>query len=109
MTKAHFYLENQKEIGLSEDQVNSIKELKLERKIAYVRQMSEQQVFILDVTHKLSQPKVDVEGIGAMIDQQIVPMAASAKETVAAYAKLKSILSEEQRAKAKELWLAQKR
>lgn len=108
MGKAHFYLENQKELGLTEEQVNSIKALKLETKKIYLRQMADHQIFELDMNHKLSETKVDVAGIQAMIDQHTASMTSSAKETVAAYAKLKSVLSGEQIAKAKEFWVAKK-
>src|SRR3989338_5299836 len=36
--KAHFMLDNKEELGLSEDQVKSIKALKLEVKKAYIQQ-----------------------------------------------------------------------
>jgi ABC-type Na+ transport system ATPase subunit NatA len=70
--------------------------------------MAQHKIFALDIEHKLHEPTVDVEGIGAMIDQMSVSMAASAKETVAAFAKLKSVLTEEQRNMAKDLWLQKK-
>lgn len=108
MTKAHFFLENQKELGLSDEQVSSIKELKLWAKKAYVQQMSALQMFSLDVDHKLSQPKVDVEGTQAMIDEFSGSMAAAGKDMVASYAKLKAVLTEEQLAKAKTLWMDKK-
>ena len=108
MYKAGFYLENEKELGFSEEQVNSIKALKHETKKAYIRQTADYQVFGLDLYQKLSEPKVDVTGINKMIDQQSASMTASAKETIVAYAKLKSVLTDEQQAKAKELWSARK-
>lgn len=108
MKKTHFFLENQKELALTEEQVRSIKELKLGVKKSYIRQMAELQVFALDVDQALSEPKVDVEGIQAMIDQFSTSMSDSAKKTVADYAKLKSVLTPEQLAKAKELWLGSK-
>lgn len=108
MAKAHFFLENQKELGLSDDQVGSIKELKFAAKKAYVQQMSALQLFSLDIDHKLSQPKVDVEGTQAMIDEFSGSMAAQGKDMVASYAKLKAVLTEEQLTKAKALWMDQK-
>ncbi len=108
MTKAHFFLDNQKELELSDDQVRQIKEIKLETKKAYLRQMTEHQIFELDVQYKMSEPKLDRKGIDAMIDQVAKSMTASAKETVSAYEKLKAVLSEDQLKKAKDLWLGQK-
>ena len=106
MSAAHFYLENEKELSLTEEQVESIRALKLERKKAYIHQMADYQVFGLDLYQKLSEPKVDVSGTNTLIEHQAATMVTSAKETVAAYAKLKSVLTGEQMAKAKELRLA---
>ena len=108
MSAAHFYLENEKEIGLTEEQVESIKAMKFERKKVYIHQMADYQVFGMDLYQKLSEPKVDVSGTDTLIEQQAAAMVASAKETVAAYAKLKSVLTGEQQAKAKELLRAEK-
>ncbi|OGW85985.1 MAG: hypothetical protein A3C35_07415 [Omnitrophica bacterium RIFCSPHIGHO2_02_FULL_46_11] len=103
MGKARFFLSNEKELGLSEDQVKTIKELTLETKKAYIRNMAEYQIFALNIHSKLSAPELDVAGIEALIDQGSASMASSAKETITAYAKLKSVLTPEQLAKAKEL------
>ena len=108
MHKGHFFLSHQKELGLSDQQVQSIKELKLSTKKAYIQQKAQHKIFALDIEHKLSEPTVDVKGIEGMIDKMSASMAASAKETVTSFAKLKSILTEEQRQKAKDLWLQEK-
>ena len=108
MSAAHFYLENEKEIGLTEEQVESIKAMKFERKRVYIHQMADYQVFGMDLYQKLSEPKVDVSGTDTLIEQQAAAMVASAKETVAAYAKLKAVLTGEQQAKVKELLRAEK-
>ena len=105
MKKAHFYLEHQKDLGLTEDQVAVIKDLKLETKKTSIRQSAEMQIFSLDVQHKMAQTEVDVDGISAMIDQMSAAMTASAKEILNSFVKLKAVLTPEQTARAKELWL----
>ncbi len=104
LKKAHFFLENKKEIGLTEEQVTSIKSLKIETKKAAIRQEAEMKVFHLDLEQKLSESEVDVEGLNAMMDSASAGFAAAGKAAVASYVKLKSILTPEQLAKAKELW-----
>lgn len=108
MKKADFYLENQKDLGLSEEQIKTIKDLHMDAKKAYLRQSAEAKIFELDLHSKMSEPKVDVEGINAMIDSGMAAMNTSAKATIAAYAKLKSVLSDDQTAKAKELHASKK-
>lgn len=108
MKKAHFFLENQKEIGLSEDQVQAIKAIKIEAKKSYIRQEAEMKIFEMDLDQKLSEPKVDVEALNAMMDSASAGFAQGGKATVASYAKLKAVLKDDQMAKAKEIWKSQK-
>lgn len=108
MKKAHFYLENETALGLSEQQVETIKDLKFTMEKGYTQSMAGHQLLMLDVMNALSKPEIDVPAIHALMDQQIPEMAAFAKETVTNFAKLKSVLSKEQAAKAKELWSAKK-
>ncbi|MGH7198194.1 MAG: hypothetical protein ACREH5_05595, partial [Candidatus Omnitrophota bacterium] len=74
----------------------------------YIQQTADMEIFMLEITDKMSQPKVDVEGLNSLVDEGTAKMAASTKEVVAAYAELKGVLSEEQMAKAKEIWRAKK-
>lgn len=108
MEKAHFFLDNQQEIGLSEEQVKTIKQLKMERKKAFIRQKAEYEVFGIDLKMKLYESPLDVDGINGMIDQFSASMANGSKETVAALAELKSVLDDTQMAKAKEIWKKKK-
>lgn len=105
MKKAKFFLSNQKEIGLSEEQVAQIKTIKLEAKKAGLRQAAEMKIFEMDIDAKLSNPKLDTEAINAMLDQASSGWGAGAKASVAEYVKLKAVLNEQQMAKAKEIWM----
>jgi len=104
MKKAHFFLENHAEIGLSDEQVSKIKTMKMDMKKHMIRTKAEHKIFMLDLKSKLGEPVLDVEGINTMIDQSMVGMATGAKSTVAAIAELKSVLTEDQMTKAKEIW-----
>jgi len=105
MKKARFLLKHQTDLGLNENQVQAIKAVKMDAKKAGIRQMAEMAIFKIDVESKLSETTVDMAGINAMIDTASAEMAAAAKETVASYARLKAVLTADQMAKAKTLWM----
>lgn len=104
MKKAHFYLGNAEEIGLSEEQIQTIKDLKLWFKKQMIRGNADMQIMMLDMQSKLGEETLDQTGINAMIDEGMANMAKSAKDSVEAYAKLKAVLTPEQVEKAKEIW-----
>jgi len=103
MMKAHFLLENKSDIGLTDDQVKTVKDLKLQMEKDSIRQSADKKTFMLDLKSKLAEDKVDVEGANALIDQNFTAASAAAKSNVATYAKLKSILTPEQIKKMKAL------
>lgn len=104
MKKAHFFLENHAEIGLSDDQVSMIKSMKMDMKKNMIRNRAEKEIFMIDMKSKLKEPALDVDGINAMIDQSMASMATGAKGSVAALAALKGVLTESQMTKAIEIW-----
>ncbi len=108
MKKAKFFLKNQKEIGLSEEQVAQIKAIKLNTKKTALRQSAEMDIFKMELDAKLSDTKLDTAAIDAMLDQASGGWGAGAKASVAEYAKLKAVLNEQQMAKAKEIWMKDK-
>ena len=103
MKKTHFLLEHKSDVGLTDDQVKTIKELKLQMEKDSVRQSSDMKTFILDLKSKLSEDKVDVAGANALIDKNFTSASAAAKSNLAAYAKLKSLLNPDQIKKMKAL------
>lgn len=103
MKKAHWLLSNQDELGLTSDQVDTVKALKGEMKRSAIRQEADMKIFMMDLEDKLSDETVDVEGLNAMLDKAGAGMTEGAKASVAAYVKLKEVLTPEQIAKAKEL------
>jgi hypothetical protein len=104
MMKAHFLLENKSEVGLTDDQVTTIKGLKLQMEKDSIRQSADMKTFELDLKSKLSEDKVDVDGTNALIDQNFTSASAAAKSNLATYAKLKSLLSPDQITKMKALY-----
>jgi len=108
MKKAHFILENKDEIGLTEEQVKTIKDLKLKVKKGAIKQGADLEIMMLDVEDKMSEDQVDVEGINAMIDEGFGSMSDTTKEVVSDYAKLKGTLTPEQMTKLKSIWAKKK-
>lgn len=104
LMKAHFFISNKNEIGLSEDQVAQIKAIKMKTKANMIRAKAEMEIFELELMEKMSQPKLDTEGLNAAIDKASAGWGAGAKATLADYATLKGILSDGQMSKAKEIW-----
>ena len=101
MYTAHEALEHQKSLGLTADQVKTIRGIKMDQVKKSIRQMAEMQIMMIDMKSKLNAEPLDVEGLNAMIDQGSAGMAAGAKETVSDYAKLLSVLTPEQLEKLK--------
>src|SRR3989338_2877836 len=108
MKKAHFLLDNKDEIGLSDEQVDTVKGLKLQAKKSMIRGEADMQIMMLDMKSKLREDIFDAEGINAMIDDGMAQMTQSAKASVDVYAKLKAVLTPEQVEKAKALWTKKK-
>lgn len=109
MKKAHFFLSNSDEIGLSEEQVAKIKAIKWDAKKQMIRAGAEMEIGMMEMEAKLSEPTVDVEGLNAMIDKGTAEWAAGGKKMVAAYAELKGVLTAEQMEKAKAIWVGKKK
>ena len=107
LKKSCFFLSHQAEIGLSDEQVTKIKAIKLQAQKAQIQMGAGMQTMMLDLEAKLDEPKVDVEGITAMMEQGMGEMVKSGKTNVQWYADLKAVLTDEQMAKAKELWKKQ--
>lgn len=105
LKKADFFLDNQTEIGLSDEQVKQIKDLQLWGKKQAIMGEAGMKTMALEVKSKLSEKKIDVDALNAMIDQGMAEWGKSAKETLNNYVKLKAILSEEQMEKAKAVWM----
>ena len=103
MMKAEFLLEHKSEVGLTDDQVKTIKDLKLQMEKDSIRQGADMKTFLLDLKSKLAEDKVDVESANAFIDQKFAAAASAAKSNLAAYAKLKSLLTPDQMTKMKAL------
>lgn len=102
--KAHFILENKDEIGLTEEQVDQIVDLKVQAKKELIRKEADIEILGVDFWMKLKDNPVDVEAVNGIVDQKYELKKDKTKSFVGHYAKLKGILTEDQMKKVKELW-----
>ncbi len=103
MKASCFLTKNASEIGLNDEQLKKIKSIAMETKKEAILGQAQMKVMCMDLSSKLCEEKLDVEGINAMIDQGSAGWAAAGKKTLKNYADLRAILTPEQMAKAKEL------
>jgi Spy/CpxP family protein refolding chaperone len=103
MRKAHFLLEHETDLALTDEQVKTIKGLELEAEKDSIRQAGDMKIFLLDLKSKLGEDKIDAEGTKAFIDKTFSSVAEAAKANVDAYAKLQGVLTPDQLAKMKAL------
>ena len=104
LLKMHMIMKNQEELGLSDEQVEKIRALKLDTKKKVIMQKAEIEVLAVDIKAKLwwGDP-VDMEAVNKLIDQKYEIKKGKAKNLAGAIAELKKILTEEQKDKLKAL------
>lgn len=102
--KAHFMLQNAEAIGLSEDQVMSIKQQKIDLEKMLIARHAEIEIAALDIKAAMHAYPVDEAKLLSLVEQKYAIKEAKAKDLVKAYAKLRNGLSEAQNAKMKEVW-----
>jgi hypothetical protein len=108
MKKSCFLLSNAEELGLSDDQMKKIKSIKMEAKKQYILAKAQMEVGFIDMKMKLHEETVDIEGLNAMVDQFAAGFADATKKAIQNYAALKSVVTADQMAKAKKLWMKKK-
>jgi len=99
--KFHMILENAKELGLSAQQIESIKSLKLKTKKDLITKEAEIDLVALDVKTELWKDAIDVNVINPLIDRKYELKKEKAKILVAAISEIKKTLSKDQMDKLK--------
>lgn len=103
--KAKFFKENAKEIGLSEDQVESIQKIKMDTKKAVIKVKADIKIAKLDIKSELYNHQIDVDKVNGLLDQKYRLKNQKAKLLVKGMADLKMVLSDKQYKKAKDIWM----
>jgi len=102
--KARLFLEKKDELGLSDEQVEAIMDLKLKVKKELIMKDAEIEVLGLDIMTAMHSDSVDVEATNVLIDKKYDAKKSKVKFLIKAYADLKNILTKSQKAKLKSLW-----
>ena len=103
LDRAHEALEHKKTLGLTPEQVATIRSIKIENKKRVIQQMAGMQIMMIDVKVKMMDEVFDAKGLSDLVDQGSVAMAEGAKQTIQDYEKLLNVLTAEQREKLKTL------
>lgn len=106
--KAHFALDHEEELGLSDAQVDALTELKHGIKKQVIQSDAGIEVLKMDIMHGLRANPVDVEALNGLIDRKYELKKEKARLLVQGIASVKSTLKSEQYEKMKELWKAEK-
>ena len=108
-SKAHFILENEDELDLSDKQVGEIKELKIKTKKDLIRVNAEIDILALDMKAEMWKDSIDTNAVNKLIDKKYDFKKEKAKSLIAARAALNGILTKEQKEEMKELWKKRKK
>jgi len=93
----HLAIANEVELGLSEEQYEKIKTLKINTKKDLIIKRAEIDVLKIDIKAKLWEDTIDKKGINKLIDKKYELKKEKAKALVDAHAQFKNILTEEQK------------
>ncbi|HNV86472.1 MAG TPA: Spy/CpxP family protein refolding chaperone [Candidatus Omnitrophota bacterium] len=107
--KERFIQCNQTELGLKEDQIQAIKNLKYDLSRKMIEMNSKMELAMLDIQQELHNDKVNMDRLNALVDAKMETKKALCKDALKAYVDMMSILTAEQKAKMKELWRQQKK
>jgi Spy/CpxP family protein refolding chaperone len=102
--KAHFILDHQEELGLSQDTVDQIKQLKMDTKRVVIRKGAEKEIAWLDVREAMHEYPVDEERLVNLVQAKYAVKQEMSAALASSYAQVKNMLTEDQYEKMKELW-----
>jgi len=101
--KAMLIVKNQEELGLSDEEVKKIKDLKITTKKDLIMKKAEIEVLGLDIKAALWEDTIDLGSVNTLIDKKYELKKQKTKSIVAAYVALKGMLTKEQQGKLKSL------
>ena len=93
---AHLALENHEELGLADEAVKKVRELKIGTKKSLIRNRAEVELLMVDIISSLYQEKPDVAAINRLIDKKFDVKKAGMKKLIASFVAIKKLLSKEQ-------------
>ena len=104
MYKAHFILKNATELGLSDQQVKTVKQIKISAKKTKIQKQAQIDLLKVDLHVELHNDTVNLDKVNSLIDSKYEVKKGLAKDMAASIAQLKGTLTAEQLGKMKDLW-----
>lgn len=102
--KAHFLLMHQDELGLSEDQVKRIKSLKTSTQKAVIATEAEIDIVKVDLRAAMWEEEPDAAAVRGLVSKKYDLKKEKALTVTDAFLELKTVLTAEQKDKAKAVW-----
>ena len=103
-SKAHMVLENSEELGLSDEQVKKVKELKMSTMKDLIKKNAEIEVLAIDIKAEMWADSINVNAVNKLVDKKYDLKKEKTKSLIAACVSLKDILTKEQKEKMKGIW-----
>ncbi|MFH1798489.1 MAG: hypothetical protein ABH844_04005 [Candidatus Omnitrophota bacterium] len=101
--KAHLLLSKQEELGLTDEQAQQIKDLKIKMEKDSITKQAEIDLVDVDIKAEFWKDDIDVDAVNTLIDSKYELKKEKEKSTIIACVVLKSMLTEEQIQKMKQL------
>ena len=103
LKKLHMIFEHQEELGISDDQLAKIKELKIALKKDLIQKEADIDLVKVDIRSALYEDEIDLAAANKLIDQKYETKKSKSKQVVSTLAQLKKILTKDQMDKLKDL------
>ena len=101
--KLHMIFSHQDELGISDDQLAKIKELKIALKKDLIQKEADIDLVKVDIRSALYEDEINLEVVNKLIDQKYETKKSKSKQVVSTIAELKKILTKDQMDKLKDL------
>ena len=93
---AHSILENHEELGLTDEAVKKVRELKIGTKKSMIRNRAEVELLMVDIISSLYREKPEIPEINKLVDKKFEIKKVGMKKLIAAFIGIKKLLSKEQ-------------
>ena len=103
LKKLHMIFEHQEELGISDDQLAQIKELKIALKKDLIKKEADIELVKVDIRSALYEDEINLAAVNKLIDQKYETKTSKSKKVVSTLAELKKILTKDQIDKLKDL------
>ena len=96
LKKLHMIFEHQEELGISDDQLAKIKELKVALKKDLIQKQADIDLVKVDIRSALYEDEINLNSVDKLIDQKYETKKSKSKQVVSTLAQLKKILTKDQ-------------